>query len=82
MSEKNARRKRLEKQAKGAQPPPQGEQPAQPQGATTVADLLQMLGAKDVEILGLQRQVAGLQRQVQMLAEQSSKKEKKGKESK
>lgn len=82
MSEKRARHKRLEARAQSAQPPSQGEQPAQPRGATTVADLLQMLGIKDVEILGLQRQVTGLQQQVQTLAEQLSKKEKKGKESK
>jgi len=68
MSEKRAHRKRLEAQAQSAQPPSQGEQPAQSRGTTTIADLLQLLGAKDVEILGLQRQVAGLQQQVQTLA--------------
>jgi len=60
MSEKSARRKRKE-----APPAPRAGQPT-----ATVADLLQLLGAKDVEILGLQRQV-------QMLAEQLAKKEKK-----
>lgn len=68
MSEKRSRRKRLEKQAQGAQAPPQGEQPAQPQG-NTIGDLLQLLGTKDIEIMNLQRQVAGLQQQVQTLAE-------------
>jgi len=72
MSEKKARQKRLEKQAEGAQPPPQAEQPGSAPAAT-VADLLQLIGAKDVEIMGLQRQVAGLKRQVQMLAEQLAK---------
>lgn len=65
MSEKTARRNRA---AQTAQTPPQGAPTA------TVADLLQLLGGKDVEIMTLQRQVAGLQQQVQMLAEQAAKK--------
>ena len=74
MSEKRARQNRAEQ---AAQTPPQT---AQSQGAptATVADLLQLLGGKDVEIMTLQRQVAGLQQQVNMLAEQLAKNEKKG----
>lgn len=75
MSEKKARLKRA-KQASSAEPPKQSvEQPGSVPTAT-IADLLQLLGVKDVEIMGLQRQVAGLQQQVQMLAEQLGKKEK------
>jgi len=61
MSEKRARQKRAEQ----ANQPPTQETPP-----TTIADLLQLLGTRDVEILGLQRQVVGLQQQVQMLTEQ------------
>lgn len=66
MSEKRSRHKRLAEQA---------EQPAQ-QPTTTIADLLQLLGAKDVEILGLQRGQAALQQQVQTLAKQLAKRAK------
>lgn len=76
MSEKKERQKRLKTQAQGAQAPPQAEQPGSAP-TTTVADLLQLIGAKDVEIMGLQRQVTGLQQQVQTLAEQLAKKEEK-----
>ena len=73
MSEKKARQKRAAQAAQSPEP-----QSGQPGGTTTtVADLLQLLGAKDVEIMGLQRQVAGLMQQVQILAEQLTKKEKK-----
>lgn len=73
MSEKKARQKRAAQAAQSPEPPT-----GQPGGATTtVADLLQLLGAKDVEIMGLQRQVAGLQQQVQMLVDQYVRKEEK-----
>lgn len=74
MSEKKARQKRQAKAKMPAPtPPPEGTP------GTTVADLLQLLGSKDVEILGLQRQVAGLRQQVQTLAEQLAEKENKSK---
>ena len=61
MSEKIARRTRKTQASHPAE---------QPESAptATVADLFQLLGTKDVEILGLQRQVVGLQQQVQMLS--------------
>lgn len=68
MSEKKARKQRAAQITQTAQPPTQGAPTA------TIADLLQLIGVKDVEIMGLQRQVAGLQQQVQMLTEQLAKK--------
>lgn len=73
MSEKSARRQRA---AKAAQPPTP-ELPAAPSDSLTIPELLQLLGAKEVQIAVLQRQVAGLQQQMQMLVDQYVRKEEK-----
>lgn len=72
MSEKKARQGRAAQARQPQAPQPQAQQPV-----TTVADLLQLIGTKDVEIMGLQRQVAGLQQQVRTLVDQYVKKEEK-----
>lgn len=78
MSEKKARQKRAT-QASSAEPPSQSVEQSGGAPTATVGDLLQLLGTKDMEILGLQRQVAGLQQQVRTLADQLDRKEKKAK---
>jgi hypothetical protein len=75
MSEKRARQNR----AAPANLPAPVEQPGKSPTAT-VADLLQLLGSRDVEIMTLQRQVAGLEQQVRMQAERLAKNAKKGEE--
>lgn len=75
MSEKKARRKRAT-QASSAEPP---KQPVEQPGSITIAELLQLLGAKEAQIMLLQRSVTGLQQQVLMLSEQAAKVAKKDK---
>lgn len=81
MSEKRARQKRAAQALQALQAPQESQEsqePAGQPGGVTVADLLQLLGSRDVEILNLQRQVVELRQQVQALAERLAKKGKKG----